>query len=304
MSVTTLDLGEVVREMQDMLTRTLGETIVPTFRLADEPLPVLADPGQIQQVVLNLVVNARHAMPEGGAIELTTRRVTVERDRGVESILAPGQCAELVVSDTGHGMDDSVRERAFEPFFTTKAPGEGTGLGLATVYAVVTECGGDIELASAPDAGTTVRIRLPIASAEPAAPVPAIDAVDARAGERVLVVEDQPAVLELARRVLATHGYEVTTASGGAEALALLADDELAVDLLLTDVMMPGMLGPELARRVRARRPQTKILYMSGYADASVTGGLDSGDLDSGGLVAKPFTPGQLLARVRDILDT
>jgi PAS domain S-box-containing protein len=303
-SVTTLDLGEVVREMQDMLTRTLGETIVPTFRLSDEPLPVLADPGQIQQVVLNLVVNARHSMPEGGALELTTRRVTVERVRGVESVLAPGPCAELVVSDTGHGMDDTVREHAFEPFFTTKAPGEGTGLGLATVFAVVTECGGDIELVSAPDAGTTVCIRLPIARSEPDAPMPVVDPVDARSGERVLVVEDQPAVLELTRRVLATHGYDVITAPGGAEALALLADDDLAVDLLLTDVMMPGMLGTELARRVGEHRPGTKILYMSGYADASVTGGLDSGGLDSGGLVAKPFTPGQLLGYVRDILDT
>ena len=303
-SVTTLDLGEVVREMQDMLTRTLGETIVPAFLLSEEPLPVLADPGQIQQVVLNLVVNARHSMPEGGALELTTRRATVERVRGVESILAPGPCAELVVSDTGHGMDDAVRERAFEPFFTTKSSGEGTGLGLATVYAVVTECGGDIELASAPDAGTTVRIRLPITCSEPAAPAPVVDPVDARSGERVLVVEDQPAVLELTRRVLATHGYVVLTASGGAEALALLADDEVAVDLLLTDVMMPGMLGTELARRVREQRPGTKILYMSGYTDAAVADDLDAGDLDSGGLVAKPFRSGQLLGRVRDILDT
>jgi len=297
-SVTTFDLGEVVREMQDMLTRTLGEAIVPTFELGDVPLPVSADPGQIQQVVLNLVVNARHAMPEGGAIHVTTRRATVEGERGGESVLAPGECAELTVSDTGHGMSDTVRERAFEPFFTTKGPGEGTGLGLATVYAVVTECGGDIELVSTPGAGTTVRIRLPIAGRVPDAPRLAVDPVDARAGETVLVVEDQPAVLELTRRLLATHGYEVLTASGGAEALAVLEGAGGEVDLLLTDVMMPGMLGNELAEHVRARRPGTKVLYMSGYADASVTE-----DPDSGGVIAKPFAPGQLLGRVRDILD-
>lgn len=297
-SHSTFDLGDVVREMQDMLVRTLGDAIVPAFHLGDEPLPVLADAGQIQQVVLNLVVNASHAMPTGGALEVTTRRATVHAERGAESLLAPGTCAELTVSDTGQGMTDEVRERAFEPFFTTKAPGEGTGLGLSTVYAVVAECGGDVELVSAPGAGTTVRIRLPIESTEPQAPAAVSAPVDARAGEAVLVVEDQPAVLELTRRVLDTHGYEVHVAQSGADALALLDDGTLAVDLLLTDVMMPGMLGNELAGQVRVRRPGTRVLYMSGYADAAVTD-----DPESGGVVAKPFTPGQLLARVRDILD-
>jgi PAS domain S-box-containing protein len=298
MSHSTFDLGDVVREMQDMLARTLGDAIVPTFRLGDESLPVRADAGQIQQVVLNLVVNARHAMPVGGALEVTTRLVSLEAGRGADSILPPGACAELTVSDTGQGMGDEVRERAFEPFFTTKAPGEGTGLGLSTVYAVVTECGGDVELVSAPGVGTTVRIRLPLVRAEPEVPVVHHDPVDARAGERVLVVEDQDAVLELTRRVLVTHGYEVHTAPSGDAAVTLLDDDAFVVDLVLTDVMMPGMLGNELAQHVRDRRPGTKVLYMSGYADASVTD-----DPESGGVVTKPFTPGQLLARVRDILD-
>ncbi|MFN8028017.1 MAG: PAS domain S-box protein [Acidimicrobiia bacterium] len=297
MSHSTFDLGDVVREMRDMLTRTLGEAITPTFALSDDELPVSADAGQIQQVLLNLVVNARHAMPAGGRIEVTTRRGSVDGGRSGDSVLAPGPCAELTVSDTGHGMSDEVRERAFEPFFTTQAPGEGTGLGLATVYAVVAECGGDVELVSAPGVGTTVRIRLPISCSEPSLPAVAADPVDARAGEAVLVVEDQDAVLELTRRVLATHGYEVHVASCGDDALAQL-DAGLGIDLLLTDVMMPGMLGNELAGHVRARRPGTKVLYMSGYADASVTD-----DPDSGGVLVKPFTPGQLLARVRDILD-
>jgi PAS domain S-box-containing protein len=301
-SHTTFDLGEVVGEMQDMLTRSLGGAITPSFRLGADPLPVRADPGQIQQLLLNLVMNARHAMPGGGALEVVTRRTVIDAECRPDSALTPGPCAELTVSDTGHGMSEAVRERAFEPFYTTKGPGDGTGLGLAIVYAVATECGGDVDLVSAPGAGTSIRVRFPIAPVSPAPPPATAAPVDACAGEVVMVVEDQPAVRELTRRVLGEHGYSVLDAADGHGALALFADPDTRCDLLLTDVMMPGMLGNELARRVRALRPGTKVLYMTGYADASVIDSVTD-DPESGGVVTKPFTPEQLLARVRDILD-
>jgi PAS domain S-box-containing protein len=300
-SHTTFDLGEVVGEMQDMLARSLGGAITPSFVLSADPLPVRADPGQIQQLLLNLVMNARHAMPEGGRLEVVTRRTVIDEHRP-DSVLAPGPCAELTVSDTGHGMSDAVRERAFEPFYTTKGPGDGTGLGLAIVYAVATECGGDVDLMSAPGAGTSIRVRLPITSILPTPSPTTGGPADARAGEVVMVVEDQPAVRELTRRVLDKHGYAVLDAQDGHAALALLADPDTRCDLLLTDVMMPGMLGNELARRVRTLRPGTKVLYMTGYADASVIDSV-ADDPESGGVVTKPFTSGQLLGRVREILD-
>jgi CheY-like chemotaxis protein len=278
-----LDVGPLLRDLESLLSRSLGERV--TLRIAcDEPLPpVLVDPSRLEQVLVNLAVNARDAMPQGGVLQIGVR--------------AAGRGIEVTVEDEGVGMAADVAGRAFEPFFTTKEPGEGTGLGLATVHGIVTDSGGEIAIDSRPGAGTVVRFTLPAAEEEPA---PAehrdVPPVPVAAGASVLVVEDQDPVRRQAVRMLEKHGYRVRQASGGEEALAAWEP----VDLLLTDVVMPGMTGHELAEHAAALQPGLRVVFMSGHTeDVLVLDGARDGDIT---FVQKPFTRDTLLSAVAGAL--
>ena len=262
-----LDLNALVADVERLLRRTLGERVTLTTAPGEGELHVEADAAQLEQVVVNLVMNARDAMPDGGPIAIATR--------------TDGERVELSVTDEGVGMEPEVAARAFEPFFTTKPKGAGTGLGLATVYGTVTNAGGMTRIESAPGRGTTVRLWLP-AVAPPAASEP----VDA-AGATILLVEDEEPVRSLTRRILASSGFECLDAPGGAEALALYEEHRDRIDLLLTDCVMPGMSGPELAERIAAGGAGPPVLFMSGYAD----------DVP-GPLIQKPFSAVSLLRSV------
>jgi two-component system cell cycle sensor histidine kinase/response regulator CckA len=283
-----LDLNAVICSMEEMLRQSLGEHINLIIR-AEPALPaVVCDPGQIEQMLASLAVNARDAMPGGGDLVIDTGR--------------HGDQVRLRISDSGSGMSSEVLDRAFEPFFTTKGSG-GTGLGLATVYGVVTQAGGEISLTSTVGVGTTVNVLLPIASATNTSDTSSssdISPIGGR-GETLLVVEDEAALREVAGRILSRAGYHVLAAECGVSALELAARHEGAIDLLVTDVVMPGMLGKELAERLTGERPDTQVLYMSGYAQPVLH---SQGTLDPGvALLEKPFTAGDLLAAVRRRLD-
>jgi signal transduction histidine kinase/CheY-like chemotaxis protein len=284
----TLDVAEVVRDTEPMLRRAVGEHIDLRCWLVSELPPTVIDPGQITQVLLNLAVNARDAMPDGG--QLTIKGTPI--DGGVR----------LVVEDTGFGMDEETVAKAFDPFFTTKEPGSGTGLGLATVYGIVTQANGTISLESAPGHGTRVVIDLPSTNAVPTPWRKQDSPVRERGsgrGETILVVEDDAQVRGVAGRILRDHGYRVLEASGGEAALSLAADDPIGIDLLVSDVVMPEMNGPELAERLREARPSLRVLHMSGYT--SGIGGPDP-RLTLPELIEKPFTADELVAHVRKLL--
>jgi CheY-like chemotaxis protein len=264
---------------------------------------VRADRGQIEQVVMNLVVNARDAMPNGGILAITTRTVQLDaayarRHAGVN----PGRHVVFSVRDTGVGMDAQTQQRIFEPFFTTKAKGKGTGLGLSTVYGIVRQSGGHIEVRSAPGRGTAFDIILPQVSATvPARGEVPIGAALPRGTETVLVVEDEDAVRHIVRRVLEAQGYAIVEARDGNDALQVCATRGDRIDLVLSDVIMPGMGGRELARELAARRPRLEILFMSGYNDDSELSGADREP--ASGVLAKPFTAETLARQVREALD-
>jgi two-component system, cell cycle sensor histidine kinase and response regulator CckA len=272
---------------------------VLSTHLAPDLCPVLADPGQIAQVLVNLAVNARDAMPAGGTLTITTSSTDVDDIHPACRVgLAAGRYACVKVSDTGVGMTRDVLDHAFEPFFTTKAKGEGTGLGLATVYGIVTQARGHVQVYSEPGIGTTFTILLP---ATGAVPEPAPDqAPGGGAGETVLVVEDEPAMREVTRRILSRNGYRVITAANGREAIEVAANQAHGIDVVLTDVVMPQMLGKEAAERIRALRPGVKVLFMSGYTQ----GLLDSQGVVTAGvnLIEKPFTEKSLLAKLREVI--
>ncbi|HEU4349212.1 MAG TPA: ATP-binding protein [Actinoplanes sp.] len=293
-----LDLNAVIAGVEEMLRGSIGEHITLTVRPGADLPQVTCDPGQIEQLLLNLAVNARDAMPGGGDLVIDTAFHPLPSG---DAELAPGDYVRLRVGDSGTGMTAEVAERAFEPFFTTKASGEGTGLGLATVYGIVTQAGGSVSISSEPGLGTTVTVLFPVgepAESEPAAPSPASTSGH---GETLLVVEDEAALREVAGRILSGAGYHVLAADGGAEALELAARHEGEIDLLLSDVVMPGMLGKELAERLVDRRPGTRVLYMSGYAQPVLA---SQGTLDPGvALLEKPFTAADLLTAVRERLD-
>jgi CheY-like chemotaxis protein len=261
---------------------------------------VLADYGQLEQVLVNLAINARDAMPDGGTLTIDTENVEVDAAyAGGRPGLDLGRYVRLRVSDDGVGMDRSVAARVFEPFFTTKPKGQGTGLGLATVYGIVTQTGGDVRLYSEPGVGTTFSILLPTTDAAvPEQTRQPVRPPRAGGGETILVVDDEPAVLEVTRRILADHDYDVLPANGGPEALRIAEDHDGEIALLVTDVVMPDMLGKEVAERVRAGRPQISVLYMSGYAQAVVEPGADAE-----AIIDKPFSAATLLGRVRETLD-
>jgi CheY-like chemotaxis protein len=271
--------------------------------LAPDLWPVLADPGQLEQVLVNLAVNARDAMSDGGTLGIDTANVLV--DRGTTPAVPepqPGRYVQVRVSDTGTGIAPEIAERVFEPFFTTKPKGQGSGLGLATVYGIVTQVSGYVWVDSIPGAGTTFTAMLPATDQSVDAPVADAPArPSTRGGETVLVVEDEDALREVTRRILSRNGYEVLTAANGPEALKIVEHTGQRIDLLLTDVIMPHMLGKELAGRMRELRPSLRVLYMSGYAQPVLA---SQGTLDPGViLVEKPFSEAALLDQVREVLD-
>jgi two-component system cell cycle sensor histidine kinase/response regulator CckA len=295
-------LNDLVRDMQRMLERIIGEDVALVADLAG-PLPaVQGDPGQLQQVILNLAVNAREAMPSGGTLCLRTQRVKLTHRRAGEPELQPGSYVLLEVSDTGVGMDESTRARIFEPFFTTKGRAGGTGLGLAMVYGIVRQAGGDVTVISERTRGTTFRIYLPelpppVDAAE--AP-PALNETLPRGNETVLVVEDEVQLKELTCRMLREQGYQVLGTTEAREALELCTVHPGPIHLLVTDMVMPRMGGAELAEAARPLRPEMKVLFMSGYTESALLHRAASAEPVP--FLQKPFTHHELARRVREAL--
>ena len=298
-----LNLNQVIGDVGRLIRRTIGESIELRTELATDLWLVKADPGQLQQVLLNLAVNARDAMPGGGRLTMTTaNQAALPADLTTSPPAFSGVCVRLAVADTGHGMDAETRRRAFEPFFTTKERGKGTGLGLSTVYGIVRQSGGDVRIISEPGQGTTFEVYLPRVDAEPEASPGRDAARDARGGhETILVVEDQAEVRRLAADVLGRQGYRVLQAGGADDAVRVSAADPGTIHLLLVDVVMPGESGPAVAARLRASRPGLKVLFMSGYTDNALR---NDAEADSAGaFIQKPFAPSALAAKVREVLD-
>jgi PAS domain S-box-containing protein len=295
------DLSSVVEDVIPMLRRLLPETIAIETTIGTSLPPVRVDPGQIQQVVLNLAINGRDAMPSGGRLRIRTCAREVGPAEAARMVgCKPGAYVELSIADEGIGMDAATRERVFEPFFTTKAAGRGTGLGLATVYGIVKQSDGYIALESSVDHGSTFRVLIP-ASAD-TAPARTGDAIPRSPSghERIVLCEDEPAVRQLVAAVLRRSGYSVAVATTPSEALLLIGDRSAPADLLLTDVVMPGMSGPELALRARGLRANLRVILMSGYARESLDREVIGWDA---AFIAKPFTPARLAHVVRNVLD-
>ncbi len=295
----SLDVNDVLAGMKTLLERTIGEQIELQLTLAPDLLPVLSDRSQLEQVILNLAINARDAMTGGGKLTIETSNIRAP-GRGA---IAGGHGVSLRVADTGCGMSEDVAARAFEPFFSTKPKGKGSGLGLATVYGIVAAAGGELELDSRPGVGTVLELKLPSHRGALSRLAPPRAAPSKRSDDEatILLVDDEEAVLEVIRRILCRHGHEVLTAGSPSEALGKLATHQSPIDLLLTDVVMPEMSGRELGERVRRVQPEVAVLYMSGYDDEIVT---RHGALEAGvPLLQKPFDTGALLAHVRETLD-
>jgi len=299
-----VDLNAIVLNMDGMLRRLIGEDLIELYTDLDQQIwPMRADAGQIEQVIMNLAVNARDAMPTGGRLTIETRNVTIgEEGRQGTVILEAGAYIRLAVRDSGQGMSEEVQGHLFEPFFTTKETGKGTGLGLSTVYGIVKHSGGVIGVDSQPGQGTTFKIFFP--KAEPVEQTVAdggtiID--QARGRETILLVEDDPAVRGLVDEALRLKGYEVLIARHGIEALLAGAKHLGPIHLLLTDVVMPQMSGPEIAEQLAIARPALKVMYMSGYPDHPIfsKGGVKAGTV----FLQKPFTMGALTQKVREVLD-
>ncbi len=288
-----VDLNQIVLDCEKLLTRLIGEDIRLQSRLADDLWLVKADPGQLEQVLVNLCVNARDAMAEGGGLTISTRNVE-------STATGEGRSVELAVADTGTGMDAATRARIFEPFFTTKPAGKGTGLGLAVVYGIVRQSGGVVEVDSAPGAGTRITVRLPV-STEVRRPrlASGTELRAVRGEETIVVVEDEDPVRAVLVRALTMHGYKVIQAKSGDEALERVLSLDVPTDLLVTDVVMPGIAGPELVAALRERSIDLPVLFVSGYAE-------DVQRIDASGprtsFLQKPFTPRVLLERVQGAL--
>jgi signal transduction histidine kinase/ActR/RegA family two-component response regulator len=295
-----VDLNALVDNVGRMLGRLVGEQIELAFVPGANLGLVKVDPGQLEQVVVNLVVNARDAMPNGGKLTIATSNVELDETYAAEHLaVVPGPYVMLSVSDTGIGMDRKTQDRLFEPFFTTKAPGQGSGLGLSTVFGIVKQSHGSVWVYSEPGHGTTFKIYLPRTDRDSVRPVQT--APPQRGTETILLVEDEAQVRAIVKRTLERGGYAVLSASGPEEALRLCETSLLQIDLLLTDVVMPQMNGRELAERVRVLRPAIKTLFMSGYTDDAI---LRHGVLDEGvPFLQKPVTPSNLTRKVRETLD-
>jgi PAS domain S-box-containing protein len=300
----TLDLNRVITSMEGMLNHLMGDDvdlrIIPTPGLR----AVRADTGQIEQVVMNLAINARQAMPNGGKLTLETANVSFDQesvDRNPE--LKPGDYVMLAITDTGAGMSQEVKARAFEPFFSTKGAGQGTGLGLSTCYGIIKQSGGHISVYSEPARGATFKVYLPQVEQPTKSPIRRLDPPDLPRGtETILLVEDDPALREMAATLLRRLGYTILAAANGIEALSLKRQRDIGhIDLLFTDVVMPHMSGKELSERVRALYPRTRILFTSAYTENAI---IHQGVLNKGvALLQKPFTPSALAHKLREVLD-
>jgi signal transduction histidine kinase len=296
-----IDLAQLLGDLGSLLSRLIGEHIDFELDLAPGPITVEADPSQIEQLVINLSVNARDAMPSGGNLVVALSHCRYEQSSRLPRVPS-GKYALIRVSDTGKGMEQEQLERAFDPFFTTKAPGSGSGLGLSTVHAIAEQCGGGASIESAPGRGTSVQILLPLSAARPASrvarakPSPSLDG-----GETILLVEDEAAIRKLIETVLRQRGYQIISACDGAEALDLARGPETVIDLVITDVVMPRLSGIELAKQLRATHPGLKMIFMSGYAQEGSFAKTPMGE--DAEILEKPFSPTLLLEVVRRLLD-
>jgi PAS domain S-box-containing protein len=301
-NLEVLDLNGVVNKVETLLRRTLGEHVELITHVARDLKAVRADRGQIEQILLNLAVNARDAMPNGGTLCVDTENFTVDTAYAARHpTVDAGSYVRLCVTDTGTGMDRETVERAFEPFFTTKPKDKGTGLGLATVYGIVSQTGGLVELHSEIGVGSIVTMLLPTAASAVTEPEAARTVTRHNADETLLIVEDEALVLDVATRILTQHGYRVLAARSGFEALELIDGYQGVIHLLLTDVVMPGATGKEVAESVSRERPEIRVLYMSGYPESVIA---SQGAVDQGiQLLSKPFKALDLLDHVRAVLD-
>ncbi len=302
MQPEVVDVGVMLAEVPKMLSRLMGETVTLSVTVPDEPIEVFADPGQIEQAIFSLAANARDAMPDGGTLGVDVVRGHLDEARAKDLDMRAGPAVFITVWDTGTGMDDITRASAFDPFFTTRPLAQG--LGLPTVYGIVRQTGGAVTIASTPGEGTRVEIVLPQhvdESATPSGHEATHPAVAERTGPAVvMVVEDEASVLRLVRRVLESASMVVLSAQDAEEALLLSAQHAGPIDLLLTDVLMPGVNGIDLAQRLLAERPQMRVLFMSGYADHAL---VQREVVDAGRpFLQKPFAPDRLVSRVRDVL--
>jgi two-component system cell cycle sensor histidine kinase/response regulator CckA len=301
MEPRTFDLNDLVRDMEKMLRRLIGEDIQVGVRLADAPMMVRADPGQIEQVVLNLAINSRDAMPLGGRLIISTASRRLEGSHAKAYGVPDGQYCAISISDNGVGIPPDVLPHIFEPFYTTKPADKGTGLGLSTVYGIVQQSGGAIQPYSEKDLGTTMTVFLPAASAAEEN-VPETGELGRMSGtETVLVAEDDPNVLNLISESLAAHGFEVVVAGNGDAALEKIQKRERPIQILITDVVMPGISGRSLALRAAESIPDLKVLFMSGYTEEVIQHhGISSSNVS---FIQKPFAPGDLMRKVRHLLD-
>ena len=298
-----LDLNVVVRDMHKMLTRLIGENIDLATRQASDLGIVKADPCQVEQIIVNLVVNARDAMPWGGKVTIETANVSVDNDATLKHVsVKPGPYVMLAVSDTGSGMDEETQAKIFEPFFTTKEVGKGTGLGLSTVYGIVKQSGGNIWVYSEPEVGTVFKVYLPrVEAPEGGSEKLTSEITTFHGSETILLVEDEDIVRGLTRKILSEAGYKVLDARSGDEAIRLCRDYNGPIDLLLTDVVMPETSGKEVAELLHQLRPSARVLFMSGYTDEAI---VRHGVLDANiEFIQKPFTWAKLGKKVRDVLD-
>jgi hypothetical protein len=301
LELKVIDVNTVIADMERLLRPLIGENIELVTRLASDAGRTRADAGQLEQVVMNLVVNAKDSMPNGGRITIRSMNIVVKQNVGEHRFIHPGRYAVIAVADTGHGMDHETQSRIFEPFFTTKEKGKGTGLGLSTVYGIVKQSNGYVFAESKIGSGTTFYVYLPRVEESPAELGPAATQENEKGGcETVLLVEDEDSVRELVRVTLASRGYKVLEAEHGEAGLRVADETKGTIDILVTDVVMPGIGGRELAKRILARRPNIKVLYLSGYTEDAIA---TQGALTPGtAFLQKPFTLQNLAKKVREVL--
>jgi two-component system cell cycle sensor histidine kinase/response regulator CckA len=297
-----LNLNDLVARLEKMMARLIGEDVTLRISLAPDLGLVRVDPGQFEQVIVNLAVNARDAMPEGGHLVIETGNVELDDAYcRAHSDVKPGAYVMLSVSDSGHGMSDEVKSHLFEPFFTTKPTGRGTGLGLATIFGTVKQAGGAVEVYSEPGRGTTFKICVPRMTGETRAPTEETADRSPRGTGTILLVEDEKGVREMARTIIERLGYTVLVASGGEEAIREARERGVRIDLLLTDVVMPGLNGRQLADRLALIHPGMKVLYTSGYTeDVAVLHGVMEANLH---FIGKPYSMRRLAAKINEVLD-
>jgi two-component system, cell cycle sensor histidine kinase and response regulator CckA len=301
LELKVIDVNTVIADMERLLRPLIGENIELVTRLSSDAGRTRADAGQLEQVVMNLVVNAKDSMPEGGRISIRSMNISVRQNVGEHRFILPGRYAVIAVADTGHGMDRETQSRIFEPFFTTKEKGKGTGLGLSTVYGIVKQSNGYVFAESQIGSGTTFYVYLPRVEESPAELGPVAAQETEKGGcETVLLVEDEESVRELVRVTLTSRGYNVFEAEHGEAGLRIAEETKSTIDILVTDVVMPGIGGRELARKILAKRPNIKVLYLSGYTEDAV---VTQGALTPGtGFLQKPFTLQNLAKKVREVL--